>query len=350
MTTELVPSTYDGFLRKLKDRVRRAQLQAALSVNSRLVLLYWRIGRDILSRQREEGWGAKVVARLARDLRSAFPEMKGFSPRNLLFMRSLAEAYPDEEIVKQLVSLLPWGHNVRLVQKVKEPAKREWYLRTTLEQGWSRDMMLAQIDSGLYERQGRAPTNFEWTLPAPQSDLAQQVVKDPYNFDFLVLHENARERELERGLLAHIREFLLELGVGFAFVGNQVPIEVGDQDFYLDLLFYHLHLRCYVVIDLKIGDFKPEYAGKMNFYLSAVDSQLLHEDDHPSIGLLLCRSKDQVIVEYALRDLQKPIGVSDWETRIVNALPEELEGSLPTVEQLETELSAEQESQGNDDS
>lgn len=340
MTADLLPQSYDSFLRELKERIRRVQIRAALSVNGELVLLYWQIGRDILHRQQDEGWGAGVVERLARDLRKAFPEMKGFSPRNLLFMRSLAEAYPDEKIVKRLVSQLPWGHNVRLLQKVKDRKERIWYLRQAFEHWWSRDTMVAQIDSGLFQRRGRATTNFNHTLPPPQSDLAQQVVKDPYSFDFLTLHDDARERDLERGLLAHIGEFLLELGVGFAFVGNQVHLEVRGQDFYLDLLFYHLRLRCFVIIDLKIGEFKPEYAGKMNFYLSAVDDQMRRHDDRPSIGLLLCRAKDRLVVEYALRDVHKPIGVAEWETRIVQSLPEDLEGSLPTVDELEAELGA----------
>lgn len=248
MTNDVVPIGYDVLLRDIKERVRRAQIRAAVSVNHELVMLYWEIGQDILRRQAEEGWGARVVDRLAGDLGKAFPEMKGFSPRNLLFMRSLAEAYPDEAIVKQLVSRIPWGHNIRILQKVKDATEREWYVRRTLENGWSHDILVTQIDSSLHERQGSAPTNFDTTLPAPQSELAQQVVKDPYNFDFLTLASDARERDLERGLLEHVREFLLELGVGFALVGNQVRLEVGEHDYYLDLLFYHLGLRCYVVI------------------------------------------------------------------------------------------------------
>lgn len=331
-------SDYRAFLTDLKDRVRRAQLSASLSVNRELILLYWGIGRDILARQASQGWGSKVVSQLSHDLRVAFPDMKGFSERNLLFMRRLAESYPDEEIVKQLVSQLPWGHNVRLMQKVKDPDQRLWYLRQCLEKGWSRDMLVLWIDSDLYARQGAAATNFERTLPAPQSDLASQSLKDPYKFDFLTLDPDAQERELEKGLVQHIRDFLVELGVGFAFMGTQVHIAVGDQDFYMDMLFYHVELRAFVVVELKANAFKPEYAGKLSFYLSAVDAQMRKPGDQPTIGLLLCKTKDKLLVEYALGGVNKPIGVANWEAKIVESLPEELRGSLPTVAQLEAEL------------
>ena len=333
-----IPADYGQLLEDLKIRIRQAQTRAVLSVNRELILLYWHIGREILSRQQQAGWGAKIIDRLATDLRRAFPEMKGFSRTNLLYMRAFAEAYPNESIVQQLVGQIPWGHNVILIDRVKDTAEREWYLRATLEYGWSRAVLITQIETGLYRRQGRAITNFERTLPPPQSDLAQQTFKDPYVFDFLTLSKEARERELEQGLIDHVQRFLLELGVGFAFVGRQVHLEVGDQDFYLDLLFYHLRLRCYVVIDLKAVPFQPEFAGKMNFYLSAVDDLLRHPDDRPSIGLLLCKEKNRLVVEYALRDLDKPIGVAAWETRLVESLPEEWKGSLPTVEELEAEL------------
>ena len=339
MSDTTLSSEYRAFFEELKERVRAARLRASLSVNKELVLLYWHIGQDILVRQEQLGWGAKVVERLSTDLRRAFPDMKGFSPRNLLFMRRFAQAWQDEEIVKRLVSQLPWGHNIRLIQKVPDPDVRLWYLRKAVEHGWSRDIMVLQIDSDLHERQGAAPTNFDRTLPPPQSDLARQAVKDPYCFDFLTLHQDALERELELGLVGHIRDFLLELGVGFSFVGSQVPLKVGEQDFYLDMLFYHLKLRCFVVIELKARAFEPEHAGKLNFYLSAVDDLLRHDTDQPTIGLLLCKTKDDVVVEYALRDLNKPIGVARWETKLVESLPEELRGTLPTVEELESELS-----------
>ncbi|HKC65412.1 MAG TPA: PDDEXK nuclease domain-containing protein [Pyrinomonadaceae bacterium] len=334
---------YDDFLRDLKERIQAAQVKAALAVNSEMVLLYWRVGRDIIAEQQGRGWGAKVIDRLAADLRLAFPEMKGFSPRNLKYMRALAEAYPDEEFVQQLVAQIPWGHNLRILDAVSDSAEREWYIRETIEHGWSRSVLVHQIESGLYRRQGKALTNFERTLPAPQSELAGQLLKDPYTFDFLTLGEDALERDLERGLLNHVRQFLLELGVGFAFVGSQYHLEVGGQDFYMDLLFYHLRLRCYVVIDLKVSEFQPEFAGKMNFYLSAVDEQLRHKDDEPSIGIILCKTKNRVIVEYALRDTNKPMGVSTYQ--LTGSLPKQLKGSLPTIEEFEMELKEADEAQ-----
>ena len=334
----LASADYRAFLEDLKSRVRAAQIRASLAVNRELVLLYWRIGRDILSRQEQLGWGARVIDQLSADLRRAFPEMKGFSVRNLKYMRALAEAWPDEEFVQQAVAHIPWGHNVRILDKVADPETRRFYIARTLANGWSRNVLVLQIESRLHEREGRAITNFELTLPAPQSDLAQQMTRDPYCFDFLTLADDARERELERGLIEHVRDFLLELGAGFAFVGSQVPISVADRDFYVDLLFYHLSLRCYVVIELKAGEFKPEYTGKLNFYLSAVDDQLSHSDDQPTIGILLCKGREDLLVEYALRDMTKPIGVANWESRLVESLPAELAGRLPTVEQLEAEL------------
>ena len=251
-------------------------------------------------------------------------------------MRAFAEVYPDEQIVQQAAAQIPWFHNCILLEKVKEPTERLWYIQQTLEYGWSRSVLVHQIESGLYRRQGQATTNFEQTLPKPQSDLAQQLLKDPYNFDFLSLGKSAQERDLERALIDHIRDFLLELGVGFSFVGSQYQIEVGGQDFYLDLLFYHLRLRCFVVVDLKMSDFQPEFSGKMNFYLSAVDDLLRHPDDQPSLGLILCKSKNQAIAEYALRDMNKPIGVSAYQLQ--DALPEQMKGSLPTIEELEDVL------------
>ena len=337
MTTDLpLPSDDAALLGDLKLQIRQAQVRAALSVNRELVLLYWQIGQRILQRQQQAGWGAKVVEQLSRDLKTEFPELKGFSPRNLQYMQQFAATWSDAEMVQQLVSQLPWGHNVVLLQRVKDPAARQWYARATIQHGWSRNILVHQIDSRLLERQGQATTNFERTLPAPQSELAQQLLKDPYNFDFLSLGLEAHERDLERGLLAHLRDFMLELGVGFAYVGSQVHLEVGGEDFYLDLLFYHLNLRCYVVIDLKIGDFKPEDVGKMNFYLSAADDLLRHPQDAPSIGLLLCRTQNKVIAEYALRGVDRPLGISTYQ--LADALPAELEGQLPSVEALEKEL------------
>lgn len=331
-----VTGDYNSFLQTLKERIQSAQGRAALAVNRELVVLYWQIGHDILVEQQQRGWGAKVIDQLAADLRQAFPGTKGFSPRNLKYMRAFAEAWPDQEFVQESLAQISWYHNITLLEKLETAEERAWYAARAVENGWSRNVLVHQIESGLHRRQGQAVTNFARTLPAPQSELAQQLLKDPYTFDFLTLSEDALERDLERGLLEHIRKFLLELGVGFAFVGSQHHLEVGDQDFYLDLLFYHLRLRCFVVIELKISEFQPEFAGKMNFYLSAVDDLLRHTDDQPSIGIILCKTKNKVIVEYALRDANKPMGVSTYQ--LTESLPKQLKGNLPTVEELEAEL------------
>lgn len=328
--------SYQTLLADLKQRIRTAQVRAALAVNLELVLLYWGIGKEILARQDQEGWGTKVIDRLAKDLRSEFPGQQGLSPRNLKYMRALAEAWPDEAIVQQVAAQIPWFHNCILLDKVKDPGERLWYVQQTIQNGWSRNVLVMQIETNLYRRQGKAITNFQATLPSPQSDLAQQLLKDPYNFDFLTLAQEAQERDLERGLLAHVQQFLLELGVGFALVGSQVPLEVGGEDFRIDLLFYHLKLRAYIVIDLKMTPFKPEYAGKMNFYLSAVDDLLRHPDDQPTIGLILCKAKNRLVAEYAIRDIAKPLGVAEF--RYLEQLPEQLKGTLPTIEEIEAEL------------
>lgn len=339
MTSDLTGSDgYADLLRDVKERVRSAQRRAAAAVNSQLVLLYWSIGRLILARQDRQGWGAKVIERLSEDLRREFPDMKGLSARNLRYMRAFAEAWPDEAIVQQVVAQLPWGHNVRLLDYANTPSEREWYARAAIENGWSRNVLVHQIESGLYARQGKAVTNFRRALPAPESDLAAQMLKDPYNFDFLTLADDARERDLQRGLLQHLRDFLLELGVGFAFVGSQVHIEVGGEDYYLDLLFCHLRLRRFVVVELKLGSFQPEFIGKLNFCLSAADDILRHPDDGPSIGILLCRTQNRVVAEYAMRDLQKPLGVATYQLR--DALPDSVQASLPSIEELEAELQA----------
>ena len=327
---------YVDLISSLKEKIRAAQHKAALSVNRELLILYWEIGREVLTRQSAEKWGTKVIERLSADLSREFPEMKGFSQRNLKYMRAFAEAYPDTQFVQQAVAQIPWGHNVRILDYVKDPREREWYIRKTIEHGWSRNVLVHQIESRLYHRQGKAITNFSRTLPKPQSELAHEVLKDPYVFDFLGIGEEALERDIERALIENLRRFLLELGVGFSFVGSQYHLEVGGQDFYLDMLFYHLQLRCFVVIDIKIGEFQPEFAGKMNFYLSAVDDLLRHKDDQPSIGVILCKAKNKVVVEYALRDNRKPIGVSGY--KLTESLPKKLKGSLPTVEELEAEL------------
>lgn len=327
---------YADWLADLKGRIHTAQQRAVLAVNRELVGLYWQIGRDILARQAEQGWGAKVIDRLATDLRAAFPQMKGFSRANLMYMRAFAEAWPDIQIVQQAVGQLPWGHNLVLLSKLKEPSERLAYVRAAIEHGWSRNVLNIHIETRLLERTGKAVTNFEQRLPAPQSDLAIESLKDPYRFDFLGLGKEAQERDIEDALVQHVTDFLLELGAGFAFVGRQVMLDVGGEEFFIDLLFYHLKLRCYVVIELKAGKFKPEHLGQLGFYLTAVDRQVKHVQDNPSIGLLLCKSKNKVVAEYALGDKSQPMGIAEY--KLVESLPQELQTSLPTIEQIEREL------------
>jgi predicted nuclease of restriction endonuclease-like (RecB) superfamily len=333
-----LPGDYGDVLREIKQRIQQERLRVVLVANAGMVLLYWDIGRMILERQEQAGWGAKVVDRLSEDLRAAYPDMRGLSSRNLKYMRKFAAAWPDRAIVQQLVAQLPWRQNIALLERLADEPSRLWYARQALQNGWSSDILVLQIAGRAHERHGKALANFPATLPPADSDMAAQVFKDPYLFDFLGTADPRREREVEQALVDHIQRFLLELGTGLAFVGRQVHLEFTSHDYYLDLLFYHLMLRCYVVIELKAVSFDPGFVGKMNVYLSAVDDLLRHPDDKPTIGLLLCRSKDRIVVEYALRDLKKPIGVAEWETRIVEALPEELRGSLPTVEEIEAEL------------
>jgi predicted nuclease of restriction endonuclease-like (RecB) superfamily len=347
--TPYLPESYTEFFEQVKARVLQAQTRAAFAANRELLHLYWGMGKDIVLRQEREGWGTAVIERLALDLDRAFPGVSGFSTRNLWRMRAFYLAYPPSsevlpqavaelngqapQVLPQAVAELPWGHQVVLLEKLKEPAERQWYARAAIEHGWSRNVLVHQIESGLHRRQGKALTNFHRVLAAPQSDLAQSSLKDPYLFDFLTLGSEARERDLERALLAQVRKFLLELGAGFALVGSQYHLEVGGEDFYLDLLFYHLDLRCYVVIDLKSGPFQPEHAGKMNFYLSAVDHLLRKDGDQPTIGLILCRAQNRMIAEYSLQGLQKPIGLATYQF-----MPEHLREILPSPAQLETEL------------
>jgi predicted nuclease of restriction endonuclease-like (RecB) superfamily len=333
---DLAPAGYADLLAAIKQRVQTAQVRAAVAVNRELILLYWQIGRDILRRQQEEGWGAKVIDRLAADLHAAFPDMKGFSSRNLKYMRSLADAFPDEAFVQAVLAQITWYHAITLLDKVADQRVRDWYIRQTIAQGWSRSVLVLQIEAGAHNRQGKALTNFAATLPSPQSDLARDVLKDPYNFDFLTLAGDAQEKHLQAGLLEHLREFLIELGVGFAFVGSRYHLEVGGKDYYLDLLFYHLKLRAFVVIELKVTEFEPEHLGKMNFYLSAVDEQLCHPADRPSIGLILCPVRNSIVVEYALRDTSKPIGVAGYTAG--KSLPADVRDQLPSPERLEEEL------------
>jgi predicted nuclease of restriction endonuclease-like (RecB) superfamily len=334
----VLPENYGEFLESLKQRVRSAQLRAAIAVNQELIMLYWHIGQEISSNVSTKKWGSKVIDRLSKDLKQEFPDMSGFSLRNLQYMRTFAVAYSDESIVQRVVAQLPWGHNTSLLDKLKIQEERLWYAQKAIENGWSRDILVLQITTGLYNRIGGAMTNFQQVLPPSQSDLVQQILKSPYNFEFLSLASDIQERDLERGLIAHIKDFLMELGIGFAFLGSQYPIVVDDKEYKLDLLFYHARLHCYIIIDLKIGDFEPEYSGKMNFYVSAVDHLLKTDEDKPTIGIILCRSKTKTTVEFALQDLQKPIGVATYQLK--THLPKSLENSLPTVEQLEVEMQA----------
>ena len=359
--TEDAPSGYLRFLNEVKERIRTARLRAAMSANRELITLYWQIGKGIVERQRSAGWGKSVVERLSRDLKSEFPDCSGFSPQNIWFMRAFYLCWTEgaENLLQPVreirsgepadeahgveqdnppgpVLQIPWGHNIHLMTKLANPAQRLWYARKALEHGWSRAVLVHQIESGLYERQGKAVTNFRRVLPSARSDLAGQALKDPYVFDFLTMTDEKMERDLERGLVENVRKFLMELGVGFAFVGSQYHLEVEGEDFYIDLLFYHLSLRCFVVIDLKMGAFKPEDAGKMGFYLSAVDDRLRRPGDNGSIGIVLCRSRKRLIAEYALRNIIAPIGVSEY--RLTRDVPEELRRSLPSVEEIERRL------------
>ncbi|MGL4207902.1 MAG: PDDEXK nuclease domain-containing protein [Candidatus Adiutrix sp.] len=345
---------YQVMLEEIKNRIQQAQLKAAMSVNVEMLLMYWDVGRIIAERRSTEGWGAKVIQRLANDIRNELPEIKGFSERNLKRMFSFYCEYKELSIgplavaqlekesavahelqLLKLVLRLPWAHNIVFLG-IKNRITRRWYMEKTLENGWSKDWLSTQIKHNTYERQGTSVTNFADQLPATQSALAQEVLKDPYIFDFLTLEEKFHERELETGLVTHVEKFLLELGAGFAFLGRQYHLVVSDQDFYIDLLFYHTKLRCYVVIELKSGKFKPEYAGKVNFYCTAVDDILKHDMDNPTIGLILCQTNDRIIAEYTLRKVNTPIGISEYE--LTRALPDNLKSSLPTIEEIEDRL------------
>lgn len=334
---------YKKFLKDLKDKIKTAQIKAVTHVNQELIKLYWEIGHNIALKEKEEGWGAKVIDQLAQDLRDIFPSIRGFSRRNLYYMRRFADAYPTIAIVQQLAAQIPWGHTMILLDRLEDDSERLWYAKKVLENGWSRNVLVHWIESDLYRRQGKAITNFKETLPQPQSDLAEQALKDPYCLDFLMLKEKALERDLEDALILHIQKFLLELGTGFAFIGRQYPLNVEDEDYFLDLLFYHYQLKCFIIIELKTSEFKAEYAGKMNFYLSAVDDQMKKSDDNPSIGIILCKSKKRVVVEYALRNVRNPIGVSSYKSKLVSVLPKELKGKLPSIEELKKELATDEE-------
>ncbi len=342
--TETSPAEYAKFITSLKTKIRSSQIKAVVTVNRELIKLYWEIGKDIVEKQEHEGWGSKVLERVAKDLQNEFPGIEGFSRANVFRMKAFFVAYKKvAQLVRQFESLpifgIPWGHNIVLLQKTKDKDERLWYASKAMEHGWSRSMLTIWVENDLYHREGKAITNFKTVLPTPQSDLAQQTLKDPYVFDFLELRKEHLENELEDGLVNHIQKFLLELGQGFAFLGRQYPIKAGKKDLYIDLLFYHLILQCYIIVELKAREFDSRDAGQMSAYLSAVDDQLRNEDDKPSIGIILCKTKDNVFVEYVLRNFNRPIGVAEFEVKLVEKLPKELKSSLPTVEEIEAELS-----------
>jgi predicted nuclease of restriction endonuclease-like (RecB) superfamily len=333
-----VPDWYPELLDAVTDRVQTGRQRAVGAANQELVLTYWQVGAEILIRQSAEGWGARVIDRLAADLRDRFPGAKGFSPRNLKYMRALAETWPEEAVVQAPLAQLPWYHHIALLEKLDSSDLRLWYAQSAIDEGWSRNVLVHHIDTRFHERAGKAITNFARTLPPPNSDLAQQATRDPYLFDFVGIADTRREHDLERALTDHVGKFLLELGQGFAFVGRQVHLEIGGKDFYADLLFYHLRLRSFIVIELKAGDFDPSYLGQLGMCMAAVDDALRHDGDKPTIGLVLCKTKSNVVAEYALRGYSAPIGVAEWKTAISESLPAELETSLPTVEEIEAEL------------
>ena len=333
-----LPEGYLSFIKEIKEQIVKTRLQTVITANTSMIILYWQIGNAILQRQQNEGWGTKVIDHMSYDLKHAFPEMSGFSPRNLKYMRKFAEAWTDFTIVQRTVALIAWRSNITLLDKLKDPSLRLWYAQKTIENGFGKDMLAMQIDSQLHKRQGAAINNFNASLPPIQSDLTTQIFKDPYLFNFLGTAAPRLEAELEQKLIDHIQKFLLELGQGFAFVGRQVLLELGDTDFYLDLLFYHLKLRCFVVVELKSGEFDPGHVSKLNMYLNVVNDTLKHKDDNSTIGLLLVKSKNKLVVEYSLSGLTNPIGVANWQQDIIQSLPENLKGSLPSIEEIEKEL------------
>ena len=333
-----LPAGYEKTLLKIKDRIRGAQIKASLRVNEELIKLYWDIGETIVEKQQKEGWGSKTIDKMARDLKSFFPDMAGLSRRNLLYMKQLVEAYSNSEITQQLAAQIPWGHNMVLLDKLKNKDERLWYAKKTIENGWSRNVLEMWIESDLYDRQGKAITNFKTTMPKPESDLANQMLKDPFCFDFLSVAEDAKEKDIEEGLIQHIQKFLTELGIGFAFVGRQYHLEIDGEEFIIDLLFYHFKLRRFIIVELKNTQFKPEFAGKMSFYLAAIDATMKHPDDEPSIGMILCRSRKKLIVEYALQDKKRSMGVSTYKTKLLETLPKEFKPNLPSKKQIEEEL------------
>jgi predicted nuclease of restriction endonuclease-like (RecB) superfamily len=334
----VLPPDYGEWLANLKQRIRSARQRAVMAMNEEQIRLYHSIGCDIIDRQKQQGWGSKIINRLASDLQESFPEMKGLSSRNLKYMSVFAKKCPDLKIGQQSAAQLPWFHIVILLTKVSNLVEREWYAAEAVAQGWTRSTLELQIKHKLFDRTGAALTNFDSQLELAQANLATQVLKDPYHFDFLGLGDEAQERDIENALIRHITRFLLELGAGFAFMGRQVRLEVGGDEFFIDLLFYHTRLKCHVVVELKATEFKPEHTGQLNFYLGAVDAQIKGEEDRPTIGLLLCKTKNRLVAEYALSGTNRPIGIAEYE--LVRALPEPLDRSLPSIEEIEAEFSS----------
>jgi predicted nuclease of restriction endonuclease-like (RecB) superfamily len=334
--TPALPDDYPELLERLKHEISSARTRAALAVNEELIGLYWRLGREIHEREEAEGWGARVVPTLSRDLRSAFPEMTGLAERNLRYMRDFARAWPEQEMLPQAVAKLPWGHVRCLLDKLDDPAARLWYAQSAVQDGWSRKVLEHHIATGRYEREGKALTNFSRTLPAPESELVQQIVHEDYNFEFLGLAGDVHEGRIERSLIAEIERFMLELGAGFAFVGRQVPLDVNGEEFWIDLLFFHIPLNRYVVIDLKLGKFRPQYAGQVNFYVNVIDDQLRQEHHGATIGLVLCASRNKTVARYALEGMTRPLGVARYTTTgtLVERVPEELGDQLPALEEI----------------
>jgi predicted nuclease of restriction endonuclease-like (RecB) superfamily len=330
--TTLENKSYLVLIENLKQEISTARIRAHLSVNKEMIALYWNIGKQILERQKQEGWGSKVIENISKDLRKEFPEMKGLSTRNLVYMQTFAKSYPDFEFTQATLAQITWYHNTTLLDKVRNRDERLWYANKTIENGWSRNVLSAQIQTDLYRRQSKGINNFSTTLPPAQSDLATNIVKDPYNLEFLNIQDKFNERELEGKLIDNIRKFLLELGQGFAFLGNQYHVELEGEDYYMDMVFYHVKLKCYVVIELKTGKFKPEYAGKLNFYLNLMDRKVKDKSDNPTIGLILCEDKKGITVEYAIEGINKPIGVSQF--KLTEQLPEKLKEYLPTPETI----------------
>jgi predicted nuclease of restriction endonuclease-like (RecB) superfamily len=346
---------YKSWLGTLKSKILSSQIKAAIKVNAELLELYWQLGQEIAVKQKESSWGDAVIEQLSKDLTAAFPGMKGFSRANLFFIRKWVLFYQqivsqpvrllpqnmsgDDyfEFVSQLVRQIPWGHNRLIITKCKDIEEALFYVQQTISNNWSRAVLEAQIETKLCQRLGKTIHNFNATLPLPMADLARETFKNPYVFDFLTIGKEARERDLEQALTSHIQKFLLELGQGFAYMGKQYAIQVGNADFFLDLLFYHTRLRCYVIVELKVTEFQPEFAGKLNFYLNVIDDQLRHETDQPSIGILLCKTPNKVVVEYALKNVSSPLGVAEYQ--LTEAIPDNLKGDLPSIEELEKELS-----------